>query len=147
MKYSELVQFDAVESVVELRAADKAGAAQRLVETFEISDRLAELLQTLVFPQLQFDVPTDNKGMLIVGNYGTGKSHLMAVVSAIAERPELAKAATHPAVTIAARDCGALPCDSSRGSINATAASRLDLSADRSVARRAWHRLHIPAIR
>lgn len=102
MKYSELVAFDPIESVVELRSADKAKDAQRLVETFVISDRLAELLQTIVFPQLQFDVPTDNKGMLIVGNYGTGKSHLMAVVSSIAERGELAKAVSHPAVTKAA---------------------------------------------
>ena len=29
----------------------------------------------------------DNKGMLIVGNYGSGKSHLMSVVSTLAELP------------------------------------------------------------
>ena len=50
-----------------------------MVETFVISDRMAELLGELVFPQLQFSKPADNKGILVVGNYGTGKSHLMAV--------------------------------------------------------------------
>ena len=30
------------------------------------------------------DEVVDNKGVLIVGNYGTGKSHLMSVLSAIA---------------------------------------------------------------
>ncbi|MCA9303594.1 MAG: hypothetical protein KC996_05690, partial [Phycisphaerales bacterium] len=89
MNYSDLIEFDPIESVVELRAADKVDAAKRLVETFVISDRMGELLKTIVFTQLQFDAPTDNKGLLIVGNYGTGKSHLMAVISALAERSEL----------------------------------------------------------
>jgi len=31
----------------------------------------------------------DNKGVMVVGNYGTGKSHLMLVISAIAEHAEL----------------------------------------------------------
>lgn len=110
MKYADLVQFDPIESVVELRAADQADAAKRLVETFVISDRLAELLKSIVFPQLQFDVPTDNKGMLIVGNYGTGKSHLMAVISALAERGELVKSVTHTDVQKSADGIGGRFC-------------------------------------
>jgi Family of unknown function (DUF6079)/TraK protein len=31
----------------------------------------------------------DNKGLLVVGNYGTGKSHLMSVISALAENGDL----------------------------------------------------------
>ena len=85
MKYSDLIQFEPIETVVQLREADTAADARRLVETFVISDRMAELLGELVFPQLQFSKPADNKGILVVGNYGTGKSHLMAVVSAVAE--------------------------------------------------------------
>ena len=69
-----------------------------LVKTFEISDRMAELLTSLVFPQLQFDKPADNKGLLIVGNYGTGKSHLMALISALAEHADLAGVATNASV-------------------------------------------------
>ncbi|MEI6415659.1 MAG: DUF6079 family protein [Pseudomonadota bacterium] len=30
-----------------------------------------------------------NKGLLVVGNYGTGKSHLMSVISAIAENGDI----------------------------------------------------------
>jgi DNA replication protein DnaC len=30
--------------------------------------------------QLQMDEVIDNKGVLVVGNYGTGKSHLMSVI-------------------------------------------------------------------
>jgi hypothetical protein len=60
---------------------------------------MAELLGDLVFPQLQFARPADTKGLLVVGNYGTGKSHLMAVISAIAENVELLKALTNSSVS------------------------------------------------
>jgi len=98
MKYADLIQFDPIESVVQLHHADRAASARRLVETFVISNRMGEQLVDLVLPQLQFEAPADNKGLLVVGNYGTGKSHLMAVISAIAEHPELAGALTNAAV-------------------------------------------------
>ena len=84
MKYGDLIQFDPIESVVQLRNADKASAAQHLVNTYVISDEMAEQLTQLVIPQMQFDQPVDNKALLVVGNYGTGKSHLMSVVSSLA---------------------------------------------------------------
>ncbi|TNF32509.1 MAG: ATP-binding protein [Deltaproteobacteria bacterium] len=98
MKYADLIQFDPIETVVQLREADRAASARRLVETFVISDRMGEQLADLVLPQLQFETPADNKGLLVVGNYGTGKSHLMAVISAIAEHADLANALTNPKV-------------------------------------------------
>ena len=104
MKYADLVGFEPIESVIQLRDADEAGDAKRLVETFVVSDRMSELLVGVVFPQLQFDRPSDNRGLFIVGNYGTGKSHLMALISAIAEHTELAGVATHADVASAAGD-------------------------------------------
>ena len=88
-RYRDLVQFDPIETVVQLRAADDAAAAAQLVRTYVISEEMAERLINLVIPQLQFDHPADNKGILVIGNYGTGKSHLMSVISGIAERSEL----------------------------------------------------------
>jgi DNA replication protein DnaC len=90
MKYADLIQFEPIESVVQLREADAETSARHLVETFVISDRMAEQLNSLVIPQLQFEKPADNQGLLVVGNYGTGKSHLMAVISAVAEHASLA---------------------------------------------------------
>jgi hypothetical protein len=90
MKYGELIQFEPIESVIQLRVADEAAAARQLVQTYVISEEMAEKLVTLVVPQLQFDQPMDNKGLLVVGNYGTGKSHLMSVISALAENGDLA---------------------------------------------------------
>jgi hypothetical protein len=98
MKYSDLILFDPIESVIQLREADHLTDARRLVETFVISERMADLLVNLVFKQLRFDKPADNKGLLIVGNYGTGKSHMMAVISAIAEHADLAQVATNAVV-------------------------------------------------
>jgi len=98
MKYAELIQFDPIESVVQLKEADAESEARRLVETFVISDRMAEQLRDLVVPQLQFTAPADNRGLMIVGNYGTGKSHLMAVLSAVAEHEGLADALTDDSV-------------------------------------------------
>ncbi len=93
MKYSELIDFEPIESIIELRDADAHDKARSLVETFVISDRMAEQLIELVVPNLQYDKPADNKGILIVGNYGTGKSHLMSVISALSEHKDLADAA------------------------------------------------------
>jgi energy-coupling factor transporter ATP-binding protein EcfA2 len=98
VKYNELIQFDPIESVIELRKADELAVARNLVATYVISDEMTEKLNALVFPQLQFETPTDNKALLIVGNYGTGKSHLMSVISSIAEHADLAESITNKAV-------------------------------------------------
>ena len=103
MKYGDLIQFEPIETVVQLRDADRESAAHRLVATYVVSDEMAEKITAVLIPQIQFDQPADNKGFLIVGNYGTGKSHLMSVISAIAERAELLDALTNPSVADAAR--------------------------------------------
>lgn len=116
MKYGDLIQFDPIESVVQLRDADKSIAAYTLVNTYVISEEMAEKLTgriykdgklekenlEAVFPQLQFDQPVDNKGLLVVGNYGTGKSHLMSVISSLAADPSLVEALNHAGVRDAA---------------------------------------------
>ena len=89
MKYRELIQFEPIESVIELRSAAQAEQARQLVSTYVVSEEMAERLAGVVFPQLQFDKPADNRGLLVVGNYGTGKSHLMSVISCLAETGEL----------------------------------------------------------
>lgn len=89
MKYGDLIQFEPLESVLQLRDADNEQTAANMVKTYVVSDEMAERLTDIVFPQLQFETPVDNKGLLIIGNYGTGKSHLMSVISSIAEHQSL----------------------------------------------------------
>ena len=103
MRYGDLIQFEPIETVVQLRDADEAASARTLVSTYVISDEMAERLTDLVIPQLQFDQPVDNKGLLVVGNYGTGKSHLMSVISTICEHADLLSALGNAQVAQAAR--------------------------------------------
>jgi hypothetical protein len=106
MKYGDLIQFEPIESVVQLRDADEATAARQLVQTYVISEEMAEKLVNLVVPQLQFEQPMDNKGLLVVGNYGTGKSHLLSVISALAENGDLASYLNNTKVATAAGKIG-----------------------------------------
>jgi hypothetical protein len=85
VKYNELIHFEPIESIVHLREANQQEYAFQLMDTYVISERMAEIIDELVIEQLQFNHPADNKGLLVVGNYGTGKSHLMSVISTIAE--------------------------------------------------------------
>jgi hypothetical protein len=90
MLYRDLIQFDPIETITQLRWANDQERAAGLVQSYVISEHMADVLANVVFPQLQIDRPHDNKGVLIVGNYGTGKSHLMAVISSLAEYPDMA---------------------------------------------------------
>jgi len=102
MKYRELIQFDPIESIIQLRDADKAEEAKHLVNTYVISNEMAERLTQLIIPQMQFDQPVDNKGILVVGNYGTGKSHLLSVLSSLAADASLQAGLKHDGVRHAA---------------------------------------------
>lgn len=84
MKYGELIQFDPIETVIQIRDAEEATKAKKLVQTYVMSDDMAEMIRDKILSQLSLDEVIDNKGVLLVGNYGTGKSHLMSVISSIA---------------------------------------------------------------
>lgn len=88
MKYSELISFKPIESTIQLlEMADKKEAQDR-VQTYVMSDTMAENMRATVIDQLQMEEVVDNKAVMIVGNYGTGKSHLMSVIAAIAADAE-----------------------------------------------------------
>ncbi|GER78906.1 conserved hypothetical protein [Candidatus Denitrolinea symbiosum] len=98
MKYADLIQFEPIETVVQLRQAEKRVEAERLVRTYVISDRMADVILHRVLPTLSLERGEESGGLFVVGNYGTGKSHLMSLLSSVAEHADLAEAVTHPAV-------------------------------------------------
>ncbi|MGD8217686.1 DUF6079 family protein [Pseudomonas thivervalensis] len=102
MKYGDLIQFEPIESVIQLLDANRPDEAQKLISTYVISDDMAERIASLMIPQLSFDESVDHKGLLVVGNYGTGKSHLMSVISLVAENVDYAAMIRHPQVAEAA---------------------------------------------
>lgn len=59
-------------------------------------------LSNIIIEQLQYEESVDNKALWIVGNYGSGKSHLMSVISAVAEFPDLASHISNDSVRKAA---------------------------------------------
>ncbi|QXP86564.1 DUF6079 family protein [Methylococcus capsulatus] len=102
MRYGDLIQFEPIESVIQLLDANRPDEAKKLVATYVISDDMAERITKQMIPQLSFDESVDHKGVLVVGNYGTGKSHLMSVLSLIAEDAAYVPMLRHPKVADAA---------------------------------------------
>lgn len=102
MRYGDLIQFEPIESVIQLLDANRPDEAKKLVSTYVISDDMAERIAKQMIPQLSFDEAVDHKGVLIVGNYGTGKSHLMSVLSLVAEDAAYVPMIRHPKVAEAA---------------------------------------------
>ena len=89
MKYCDLVQFEPLDTVIQLEQAGTLATVRQLVQTYVISQHMAEQLCTILIPNLQLVKSADNKGILTVGNYGTGKSHVLSLISGVAEYPDL----------------------------------------------------------
>lgn len=95
MRYRDLITFEPVESVKQLRAADSADQATEDVRTYIISGKMREQLTDVVLPNLRFDNPGfDHKGLLLIATYGTGKTHLMSAIAGVAENADLADSLT-----------------------------------------------------
>lgn len=104
MKYRDLVNFEPIDSVIQLTDANNKDRALHLLDTFVISDRMADTINNTIINQLQFSKPADNKGLMIVGNYGSGKSHLMSVISTIAEHSDSSQHLQNEAVAEKAQE-------------------------------------------
>ena len=50
MLYRDLVQFTPIETIIQLRDAEKESAAKNLVQTYVISDAMANKLVDMAFP-------------------------------------------------------------------------------------------------
>ena len=89
MKYRELIHFEPITTIVKLVNSSDKKVATNLVKTFVFSSKIKEDIDEVIIKNLVPDPPYETKGIQIVGSYGTGKSHLMALVSSIAENENL----------------------------------------------------------
>lgn len=89
MKYSELIHFEPITEVVKFSETHKSDYQKNLVKTFVFSETFKNHLIPLIVRNLDFTYTGESFGLQVVGNYGTGKSHLMSLVSLIAEHEEL----------------------------------------------------------
>jgi energy-coupling factor transporter ATP-binding protein EcfA2 len=78
----DLIHFEEVDEVIKLRKAEQA---EEIVEKYVISEGLQRNL-LYIFELLS---GVTHKSFNVVGNYGTGKSHLLAFMAALLERPEM----------------------------------------------------------
>ncbi len=85
MKYKELLNFEPITEVVKFSKTNEADYQKNLVKTFVFSETFQEHLIPLMVRNLDFNYSGEAFGLHVVGNYGTGKSHLMSLVSLIAE--------------------------------------------------------------
>ena len=104
MLYSDLIEFEPIESVIQLVDSTRSADADRLVKSYIFSEDMADWVTNKVFPQMSLENDADHKGILVVGNYGTGKSHLMSVLSLIAEDKQFASMVNNERVAQAASE-------------------------------------------
>ncbi|ALM22001.1 hypothetical protein AAT17_12550 [Nonlabens sp. MIC269] len=89
MKYNELINFEPITEVVKFSETHKSDYQNNLVKTFVFSETFKDYLIPLMVRNLDFTYSGESFGLQVVGNYGTGKSHLMSLVSLIAEHEQL----------------------------------------------------------
>ncbi len=78
-----------ITEVVKFSRTSETDYQKNLVSTFVFSDTFKDHLIPLMVKNLDFNYSGESFGIQVVGNYGTGKSHLMSLVSLIAENPDL----------------------------------------------------------
>ncbi len=89
MKYKELINFEPITEVVKFSRTSETEYQKTLVKSFVFSDTFKTHLVPLIIRNLNLSETGESFGLQIVGNYGTGKSHLMSLVSLIAEDASL----------------------------------------------------------
>jgi hypothetical protein len=88
MKYSDLLQFEPINEVVKFDRLDDSDYRKQLVKTFVFSKDYADNIIPFICDNLNFNNTSDTFGLQIVGNYGTGKSHLMSLFTLVAENAD-----------------------------------------------------------
>lgn len=85
MKYRDLIQFESVDEIIKFDKLNDGDYRDRLVKTFVCSNAFENFIIPRICQELDLDSVKETKGLQVVGNYGTGKSHLMSLFSIIAE--------------------------------------------------------------
>ena len=84
MRYSDILQFEALTDLIQLDKLGVDSYREDIVRNFVYPQYFIETIIPAIIKNLSFE-ESDRKGVQIIGNYGTGKSHLMSLVSLIAE--------------------------------------------------------------
>lgn len=88
MKYSQLLQFEPITEVVKFARLSDLSYQESLVRTFVFSKDYEQNIIPFICKNLDYTTTDETFGLQIVGNYGTGKSHLMSLFTLIAENAD-----------------------------------------------------------
>lgn len=88
MKYSELLHFEPITEVVKFDRLNDVSYQESLIRTFVFSKDYEENIIPFICSNLDYTTTAETFGLQIVGNYGTGKSHLMSLFTLIAEKAD-----------------------------------------------------------
>ena len=90
MKYRDLISFEPINEIVKISKTSDKTYQGNLVKTYVFPHAIKDHILPTITKNLDFyNIGEENFGLQVVGNYGTGKSHLMALVSLIAENEKL----------------------------------------------------------
>ena len=87
MKYRDILQFEPITDVIQVGLLNGDKYREDIVKTFVYPDYFVETIIPEIVRNMKFG-ERNRKGIQIIGNYGTGKSHLMSLVSLIAENAD-----------------------------------------------------------
>jgi hypothetical protein len=87
MHYRDLFQLNPIQTVIKLEDSNAKATALELVQRFVVTPSLQDMLQRVALPELSKSA-VEGKGIFVVGHYGTGKSHVMSFLSALAEHSD-----------------------------------------------------------
>lgn len=85
MKYRELIQFDPIEEIIKFHKLSNENYRHSLIKTFVFSNTYEMAIIPNICRELDYTSSNETFGLQIVGDFGTGKSHLMSLFSLIAE--------------------------------------------------------------
>lgn len=88
MKYRELIQFEPINEVVKFEQLGSDDYRRSLVRNFVFSQTYEKNIIPQLCKTLDYTTNEETFGIQIVGNYGTGKSHLMSLISLVAENAD-----------------------------------------------------------
>jgi len=88
MKYKDLIQFEPINEVVKFERLNSEDYRKSLVRNFVFSQAYEKTIIPELCKNLDYTASYDTFGLQIVGNYGTGKSHLMSLFSLVAENAD-----------------------------------------------------------
>lgn len=89
LRYSDLISFEPIDDIIKLKESGVLSTAKKLVSSYVVSEAMAAKLEHVIATNLDLNSSGTPKGVQIVGNYGTGKSHLLSVIGALAEHETL----------------------------------------------------------